>query len=226
MDIQDSTAARPQARNTTSPAERGAATTALSSDFETFLKMLTTQMENQDPLNPLQSSDFAVQLATFSGVEQQVRTNDLLSGLAAQLSTSGMAQLASWIGTEVRSDGPVLFEGEPITLFPTPAQGADAAFLIVKDETGRIVAQNEIPVSQEPLVWAGVAANGTPFAEGVYSFEVESRAQGEFMANSAVEHYSRVQEVKNEPGGAVLVMSGGVSLKADEILAVRGAQSG
>ena len=42
-------------------------------DFQTFLKMLTTQIKNQDPLNPMEGSDFAVQLATFSGVEQQVQ---------------------------------------------------------------------------------------------------------------------------------------------------------
>lgn len=54
---------------------------ALSSDFETFLKMLTTQMENQDPLNPVDSAEFAMQLATFSGVEQQIRTNDILADM-------------------------------------------------------------------------------------------------------------------------------------------------
>ena len=59
-------------------APQGAEKPKISSDFETFLRMLTVQMQNQDPLNPIQSSDFAVQLATFSGVEQQVRTNDLL----------------------------------------------------------------------------------------------------------------------------------------------------
>ena len=48
-----------------------AAKAMINSDFETFLKMLTAQMENQDPLNPIESSDYAVQLATFSGVEQQ-----------------------------------------------------------------------------------------------------------------------------------------------------------
>ena len=47
-------------------------TGVISSDFQTFLTMLTTQLQNQDPLNPVESSDFAVQLATFSGVEQQV----------------------------------------------------------------------------------------------------------------------------------------------------------
>src|SRR6056297_3909166 len=79
---------------------------ALSSDFETFLLMLTTQMQNQDPLNPLESSEFAVQLATFSGVEQQVKTNDLLGSLLSGLASSGMAQMASWIGREARTDGP------------------------------------------------------------------------------------------------------------------------
>lgn len=63
--------------------------TALSSDFETFLKMLTVQMQNQDPLNPIDSTEYAMQLATFSSVEQQVLTNDLLrqmmGGQGAQL---------------------------------------------------------------------------------------------------------------------------------------------
>ncbi|MFV2001871.1 MAG: flagellar hook capping FlgD N-terminal domain-containing protein, partial [Paracoccaceae bacterium] len=53
----------------------------VNSDFETFLKLLTTQLKNQDPLKPVDSSDFAVQLATFSSVEQQVKTNDLLTSL-------------------------------------------------------------------------------------------------------------------------------------------------
>lgn len=55
---------------------------ALTSDFDTFLRMLTVQMQNQDPLDPVDSADYAVQLATFSGVEQQVRTNELLTELS------------------------------------------------------------------------------------------------------------------------------------------------
>ncbi len=74
----------------------------LSSDFQTFLKMLTTQARNQDPLNPMDSSDYAQQLATFSGVEQQVRTNTLLESLAAQLGGGGLTQYASWVGMEAR----------------------------------------------------------------------------------------------------------------------------
>ena len=67
----------------------------ITSDFTTFLKMLTTQMQNQDPLNPIDSTDYAAQLATFSGVEQQVRTNSLLADLGTQFGLMGMAQLAT-----------------------------------------------------------------------------------------------------------------------------------
>ena len=56
--------------------------TVIGSDFDTFLKLLTTQMKNQDPLNPIDSTDYATQLATFSGVEQQTRTNQLLESLS------------------------------------------------------------------------------------------------------------------------------------------------
>ncbi|MEM9127629.1 MAG: flagellar hook capping FlgD N-terminal domain-containing protein, partial [Pseudomonadota bacterium] len=58
---------------------------ALTSDFETFLLMLTAQARNQDPLEPLDSSQYASQLAQFSMVEQQVQTNDLLSSLSNAL---------------------------------------------------------------------------------------------------------------------------------------------
>ena len=62
-----------RAESTGSPGKEHTKNAAvLSSDFETFLKMLTTQMQNQDPLNPVDSTDYATQLATFSSVEQQV----------------------------------------------------------------------------------------------------------------------------------------------------------
>ena len=82
------------------------AATNISADFETFLKMLTVQMQNQDPLNPIDSADYAVQLATFSGVEQQVQTNDLLKGLAASLGAAGLSEMAGWVGMEARTAAP------------------------------------------------------------------------------------------------------------------------
>ena len=60
-------------------------TPQIGGDFTTFLEMLTVQLKNQDPMNPMESSDFAVQLATFSSVEQQVQTNDLLKEILQEV---------------------------------------------------------------------------------------------------------------------------------------------
>ncbi|WP_367648781.1 flagellar hook capping FlgD N-terminal domain-containing protein [Ruegeria arenilitoris] len=79
----------PTQSNTATPAPNksfnAAKTTGLASDFVTFLKMLTIQARNQDPLKPLDASEYASQLAQFSMVEQQVQTNDLLSTLGQAL---------------------------------------------------------------------------------------------------------------------------------------------
>ena len=79
--------------NTTqTPAATQNTTSQITSDFDTFLKLLTTQMTNQDPLNPVDSTQFATQLAQFSAVEQQTKTNSLLQGLTSQMALLGMAR--------------------------------------------------------------------------------------------------------------------------------------
>ena len=61
-------------------------------DFETFVKMLTTQLKNQDPLDPMDSANFASQLAAFSSVEQQVLTNNHLETIQTHLGSSELLQ--------------------------------------------------------------------------------------------------------------------------------------
>ena len=62
------------------------------------------------------STEFATQLATFSGVEQQVRTNELLGSLQDSMALSSMGQIAGWIGMDARAEMPMSFDGEPLTL--------------------------------------------------------------------------------------------------------------
>jgi len=193
---------------------------ALSSDFETFLLMLTTQMQNQDPLNPLESSEFAVQLATFSGVEQQVKTNDLLGSLLGGLATSGVAQMASWIGKDVRTDGPAWFDGSPITLFPNLSDGSTGAALVVKDAAGTVVLRSDL-AGDDAVTWAGVGPEGVPLPPGLYRFEVENRSGGSAPTTTSVEHYARVSEVRPDVSGPLLVLSGGAEVPAADIVSVR-----
>jgi len=204
---------------TVEPAPTG---TAISSDFETFLRMLTVQVQNQDPLNPLDSTDFAVQLATFSGVEQQVRTNDLLEGVTGALAGNELAQLAGWVGMEARAAAPAVFAGAPIWVEPEPVSFAARAELRVFDAGGRIFDQIEIPVLAQPYVWDGTRADGSPFPEGVYTFEVASfDGDGNELETRVAETYNRVVEAQIGQDGAELLLGNGTYVPAGTITALR-----
>lgn len=194
----------------------------ISSDFETFLRMLTVQMENQDPLNPVDSADFAVQLATFSNVEQQVQTNDLLRELMGQLETSGMAQLADWVGRDVRSTAPVALDGDPITLYPTLEPGTERATVVVRNSAGTEMTQIQIPTDGSPFEWAGVTTDGFPFPAGTYSFDVQSFSGDDLLGTNPAETYAPVTEVRrNADGATVIVLPGNVEVDADTVTAIR-----
>lgn len=203
------------------PATPGTSSRAITSDFDTFLKMLTVQMTNQDPLNPVESSDFAVQLATFSGVEQQVQTNTLLESMTSHLGTSGMAQMAAWVGKEARAPVPGHFDGVPLTVVPTPATGADKVELVVRDAAGTEVQRLPIGTDGGPVTWAGVAEGGTPLPAGSYAFETVSYKGSELLSKTPAEVYGRVTEVRIVNGEAVLIFAGGASVPTKDVTALR-----
>ncbi|MDM7931839.1 flagellar hook capping FlgD N-terminal domain-containing protein [Tabrizicola sp.] len=195
--------------------------TKITSDFNTFLRMLTVQMQNQDPLNPIDSTDYAVQLATFSGVEQQVRTNQLLSDMQARFQQMGMAEMASWIGQEARSNAPVFYDGDPVTLSPNPAQGATGAVVVVRDAQGNLVSREDLPATAAPYRWLGADAAGNRLPSGIYSLTLES-LQGENLIDSRpIEHYARVIEARGGDAGTKLVLHGGVEVSASAVTALR-----
>jgi len=193
----------------------------LSSDFETFLKMLTVQMQNQDPLNPVDSSDYAVQLATFSSVEQQVLTNDLLGTLVGQ-SGAGLDKLANWVGMEVRVPGTASFDGKPIAVWAEPAPGADRAFLVARDGYGNEVTRHRVAGDGGRQDWSGNLEAGGTALHGTYTFEVESQtADGTVIDRRPAEIYTTVVEVQSTPRGLRLVTGGGDLVAASAVTALR-----
>ena len=211
----------PPAATAASVPQPAAAKEEITSDFETFLRMLTVQMQNQDPLNPVESSDFAVQLATFSTVEQAVLTNDLLQTLTTQLNASGLAGLAEWVGKEARAPAPVYFLGEPIPITPDPAAAADRAEIVVRDANGSEVQRLAISASSETIDWAGVTPSGAPLENGLYSFDVVSYQNDEVIAEEQIETYNRITEVRNEGTETRLILEGGGAVSSDDVTALR-----
>lgn len=210
---------------TLSPGTTTAATApkanALNADFTTFLKMLTTQMKNQDPMNPVDSADYAVQLATFSGVEQQMKTNQLLEGLNGQFGVLGMSQLAGWVGQEARSAAPVYLGDSAVTLTYAPSTQADRAVLVVKDSGGALVAREDVPLSTAPYEWLGADALGNRLPNGMYTLSLENYRGEELLGAGEVESYAQILEARGGANGTTLVLEGGVEVDATKITALR-----
>tara|TARA_R110002020_G_scaffold313660_1_gene528891 strand:- start:523 stop:1188 length:666 start_codon:yes stop_codon:yes gene_type:complete len=218
MDIAPLAAAA--APNPAKPETPDKAKVALNSDFETFLKMLTVQARNQDPLKPLDSTEYASQLAQFSMVEQQVMSNDLLTALSSHLGAGNMAQMANWIGMEARTTAPVHFDGTPITLTPRPTAAADEAAVIVRNAEGVEVQRIAVPTAAQPFRWTGTGSDGT-LPTGNYSFALESRAVGKVIEESPLEAYGRVTEAQIDGGATTLILQGGSKVAATDVTGLR-----
>lgn len=210
-----------QVTNTQSTTPQATASPVINSDFETFLKMLTTQMQNQDPLNPIESSDFATQLATFSAVEQQVLTNDLLKSLQTQFSAMDMSQMAGWVGMEAKVLAPGYYDGNPIDLMTYPLSTADSAELVVTNEDGKEITRFAIPIESDTMQWDGTDADGNTVADGLYTFTVESTKDDEVVESLSAEVYSRVTEARTTSQGVYLVLEGGSIVHSNDVSGLR-----
>ncbi len=198
----------------------------ISSDFQTFLTLMTEQLKNQDPTSPIDSSDYAAQLANFSQVEQQVKTNDLLTTLSSQIGGSGISEYASWVGMAALAETSANFDGAtPVTMAFDAASGADQAVLVVKNTSGTEVARLSVPVSASEIDWDGTDSSGNLLNAGNYSFSFESYSNGALVSTDAASVYSKITEARTGTNGITLLLDSGVEITPDEVQALRAANS-
>lgn len=210
-----------------SAAAPAAKASGLTSDFETFIKMLTAQAKYQDPLEPLDSTEYAAQLAQFSMVEQQVQSNDLLGGVQSQLGLANMAAMSGWVGMEARAPTAGYFDGaNAITISPNPAAAADTVNLVVTDKNGTEVQRVALPVSADPYQWTGTDGDGNTVAPGTYNFTVESSKAGEVILSETADIYAKIKETQMRGGDVVLITNGGSAILASSVSALRDPVSG
>jgi len=205
----------------TSVSQSTSTNSVLSSDFEVFLQMLTTQAEYQDPLEPIDSSEYAAQLAQFSMVEQQVTTNDLIEQMLSAFGANDIAGAANWIGMEALVQGPAKFDGDAITIAPNPPVTADEVTLIVTNAQGTEVQRVAMPTGSDPFHWNGVNNGGAAFEHGEYSFQVESKSNDEVLLTEPAQVYSRVTEARIDNGSTLLVLDSGYMINANNVIGLR-----
>lgn len=194
----------------------------ISSDFETFLVMLTAQLQNQDPLNPMDSSDYAVQLATFSGVEQQVQTNELLRDLGTQEDSQSLATLAGWVGLEAMTDGSTYYSGTPLEFNVETPAGAEWAQLVIRTESGAEVKAIDLSQGSSQVTWDGNWEDGSAALQGTYVAEIHYYKGGEGAPEvEELSAYTRIVEVRQGDTGMEVVLEGGTVMAVEDVTALR-----
>ncbi len=201
------------------------ASTSGSGDFKTFLTLLTAQMRNQDPLKPMDSTEFVAQLASFSSVEQQIETNGKLDDLLDLFTNSPTANLTEWLGKEVRHAGAASFDGSPVEIDTTIHPSADGARLVVRDDNAEIVHTQNFDPSSDMVTWDGTTQGTATAPTGRYTFEIESYADGNLLEVKPGSVFDLVTEVRLEQGETILLFEGGTTLLAEDANAVRMHQS-
>ena len=227
MDVTPTSATRSAATANaaaTAPADESASSGGLTADFDTFLKLLTTQLKYQDPLQPMESTEFVAQLASFSAVEQQIGSNTRLDSILAALSGGGIEGFATWIGRSVQAPTSAAFSGDPIEVGVTPDAAADRAALVVKNDLGAEVARVNVAATATEVTWDGTDAAGTTLATGNYGFALESFSGETLLSTGQGRVYATVTEARRaEDGSTRLVLETGDTIAAEDVTAVRGA---
>jgi flagellar basal-body rod modification protein FlgD len=146
-------------------------------DRDAFLNLLVTQLQNQDPLNPTDSTEFTAQLAQFSSLEQLGNVNDNLKQLQNFQASINNSQAVSLIGKEITASGNSLnyVDGQPAGCEFRLEGSASVAVVSIYDHTGQFVRSFEnhnLAAGQHTLYWDGADQNGYPAAAGNYTFEV------------------------------------------------------
>ncbi|KQX40411.1 hypothetical protein ASD04_07240 [Devosia sp. Root436] len=151
----------------------------IADNFDTFLNILTTQLKNQNPLDPLDTNQFTQQLVQFSGVEQQLKTNEFLETLMLSSQNTAKSDAVSYIGKEVTSSGKTGELTDDSAVFWAYSANANAAnaTVTIKDANGQVVYTETGPLKAGPgtFRWDGMGSDGNLKPNGIYTVDIQGK---------------------------------------------------
>lgn len=198
-------------RSTATPAPSSPQQT-LAGNFDTFLKLLTTQLRQQDPLQPMDATQFTSQLVQYASVEQAIAMNKKLGELNAVTRASSTASALGMLGHDVTVAGDTVqlgADGGTTIAYRLPAQ-AEAVQVSIVDSRGRVVqtASGGTAAGDNSLVWNGTDGAGQRAPAGSYRIRVEAKAAdgGKLAAEQILR--GRVDGIETENGEVSLLVAG------------------
>ncbi len=148
----------------------------IASDLGTFLKLLTTQLKNQDPLSPLKSAEFTNQLVSFANVEQSIAQSKHLEKLVGLQKNNEVTGAVSYIGktVEIENDKFYLKGGEKVKFSYILPTNSKRSILTISNEKGEVVYTGKASSikGEHVYTWDGKKAGGGSFKDGVYTIKI------------------------------------------------------
>jgi len=186
--------------------------TEIAGDFDTFLRLLTTQLSNQDPLSPMDSNQFTEQLVQFASVEQSVAMNERLDQILAVIDADQFRGGSHYLGKEVVADIETLqLDDTGVARFDMALADKPAQLGVrVKDEAGKTIAVLAPPPQSgaQTVVWDGRTSEGARAPAGAYTVEVEAVAADGQPVPVSTRLSGVVRAVENEDGLLFLDVDG------------------
>ena len=205
------------ASSSSSSTKGSATTTGLADNFQTFLTLLTTQLQNQNPLDPLDTNQFTQQLVQFAGVEQQLKSNDQLKALVDIEKSAQATQALVYVGNTVAVDGSKAQFDKSATWNFQSAKDTTATITIT-NSTGQTAYTGSYTLNQgnSSFVWDGKGNDGVQWPAGTYTLS----ATGKDSTGNTVAISTEVQGVVDSvdlTASPPLLSVGGQSYTTDKI---------
>jgi flagellar basal-body rod modification protein FlgD len=162
----------------TSLGQASQAQQSIAGDFDAFLSLLTTQLQNQNPLEPLDTNEFTAQLVQFSSVEQSIQQNKNLEQLVALSLTSAFSNTVNYIGKTVVAAGNItqLSNGQATWNYSMPTNAPEAT-ITIRDSAGKAVFSQttQLAAGDQTFNWDGLLADGNQAPDGTYAIEIDAK---------------------------------------------------
>lgn len=178
----------PTTSNSSSSSTSSTATTGIADNFQTFLTLLTTQLQNQNPLDPLDTNQFTQQLVQFAGVEQQLKTNDSLSSLISLQKTAQSTQALNFVGASAVVDGSTTNLTNGSATWALGVSKPSTVTVTISNSSGQAVYTGNFSMNagdHQAFQWDGRGNDGSQWPDGTYTLSATAKdASGQTAAIS------------------------------------------
>jgi len=196
----------------------------LNSDKTQFLTLLTAQLKNQDPLSPMDSTEFTNQLVQFSAVEQQITMNSNLSTMISLAQQGMMANAVNYVGKAIQADITVApLQNQQLTASYTLDAKSQTTVITIVDATGKIVAaqQGETQPGTYAVTWDGKDRDGNQLPDGPYAVSVTALGANNTPVKSTTSVFGTVTSVTQDPTtGETTLNMGAVKVPLNKIISI------